>query len=53
MTKVYFVRHAQPEDESSLMLKQYMYLEAEVSLIGTFVLVMVVKEIIVGMTCIL
>lgn len=32
---------------------QYMYLEAEVSLIGTFVLAMVVKEIIVGTTCIL
>lgn len=41
------------KDESSLMLMQYMYLEAEVSLIGTFVLAMVVKEIIVGMTCIL
>ena len=35
------------------MLMQYMYLEAEVSLIGTFVLAMVVKEIIVGTTCIL
>ena len=35
------------EDESSLMLMQYMYLEAEVSLIGIFVLAMVVKEIIV------
>ena len=34
-------------------LMQYMYLEAEVSLIGTFVLAMVVKEIIVGTTCIL
>ena len=32
---------------------QYMYLEAEVSLIGTFVLAMVVKETIVGTTCIL
>ena len=29
------------------MLMQYMYLEAEVSLIGIFVLAMVVKEIIV------
>lgn len=41
------------KDESSLMLMQYMYLEAEVSLIGTFVLAMVVKETIVGTTCIL
>lgn len=41
------------KDESSLMLMQYMYLEAEGSLIGTFVLAMVVKEIIVGATCIL
>ena len=41
------------KDESSLMLMQYMYLEAEGSLIGTSVLAMVVKEIIVGATCIL
>ena len=46
-------RKYEGKDESSLMLMQYMYLEAEVSLIGTFVLAMVVKEIIVGATCIL
>lgn len=40
-------------DGSSLILKQYMYLEVHMSLIGIFVLAMVVKEIIVGATCIL
>lgn len=35
------------------MFKQYMYLKVNASLIGIFVLVMVVKEIIVEVTCIL
>ena len=53
MNTRYYMVIIKGEIKSSLMLMQYMYLEAEGSLIGTFVLAMVVKEIIVGTTCIL
>ena len=38
------------KDASFLMLKQYMCLEADMSLIGIFVLVMGVKEIIIAVS---
>lgn len=41
------------EGREFLTLKQYMYLGVTTSLIGISVLVMVVKEIIVGATCVL